>query len=30
MAALARERIAGEGWPNVTVVESPARTQTSR
>ena len=24
MAAVARERIAGEGWPNVTVVESPA------
>ena len=24
MAAVARERIAGEGWRNVTVVESPA------
>ena len=24
MAAVARERIAGEGWPNVTVVEAPA------
>jgi len=24
MAAVARERIAAEGWPNVTIVESPA------
>jgi len=24
MAAVARERIAGEGWPDVTVVQSPA------
>src|ERR1035438_10513826 len=24
MAAVARERVASEGWPNVTIVESPA------
>ncbi len=24
MAAVARERIAAEGWPNITIVQSPA------
>ena len=28
MAAIARERIAAEGWPNVTVVQSPAEDAT--
>ena len=28
MAAVARERIAAEGWPNVTVVQSPAEDAT--
>ena len=30
MAAVARERIAAEGWPNVTIVQSPAEDATIR